>query len=227
MKPIGVDHPKFLERRSKLKAGQYNGAYYYSKEIIENIMPRVKTDRPWDTLGMRAVGTYDHALVFIHHNINMDNVYYWLRGYEDLVLVVSSPYTLNWAKATGYKAIYVPLSIDTEYVSKFKTKKTKDTCYCGNIWSFRKDEIAETIPNDVDFQPRNICREELLKFMAPYKKVYAIGRCALEAQCLGAELLQCYKKFDLSHWKLVDNKEAAKIMQEQLDKIDGTNYSSK
>ena len=218
---IDTNNPKYIEKRARLGSGQFNGAYYYSKEIVKNIIPNVKTDRPWDTLGMRAVGTYHGAIVFIHHNIEMDKVYDWLKDYEDLVLVTSSPFTQEWAEKAGYKAIYVPLSIDTEYVSKFKTKKTKDTCFCGNIWSFRRDEIADTIPEDVDFQPKDVCREDLLKFMAPYKKVYAIGRCALEARCLGAEILQCYKKFDVSHWKLLDNKEAAKILQEGLDKIDG------
>lgn len=219
--PIGTKHPKYIEKRNKLHSGKFNGAYYYSKEIIKNIIPNVKTDRPWDTLGMRAVGSYNRAIVFIHHNKDMDRVYNWLKGYDDLVLVVSSPYTLNWAKQAGYKAIYLPLSIDTEYVSKFKTEKTKDTCYCGNIWSFRREEIERTIPAGVDFQPKEISRDRLLKFMAPYKKVYAIGRCALEAKCLGAELLQCYEKFDIDHWQVLDNKDAAKILQKELDKIDG------
>ena len=218
---IDTTHPNYIKKRSELKAGQFNGAYYYSKEIVKNIIPNVKTKRAWDTLGMKAIGTFDHALVFIHHNIDMDRVYEWLKDYDDLILITSSPFTQEWAVKAGYKAIYLPLSIDTEYVKKFKRRKTKDTCFCGNIWSFRKDEIAETIPDDVDFQPKDICREDLLKFMAQYKKVYAIGRCALEAKCLGAEILQCYKKFDVNHWKLLDNKEAAKILQKELDKIDG------
>ena len=57
--------------------------------------------------------------------------------------------------------------------------------------------------------------------MAPYKKVYAIGRCALEAQCLGAKILQCYKKFPVDHWKLLDNRDVIKYLQERLDEIDG------
>lgn len=222
---IDTNHPRYVKKRAELGSGQFNGAYYYSKEIVKNIIPNVKTDRPWDTLGMKAVGTYNHAIVFIHHNIEMDKVYRWLRDYDDLVLVTSSPYTQEWAEQAGYKAVYVPLSIDTEYVKKFKKRKTKDTCFCGNIWSFREDEIANTIPEGVDFQPKDVCREDLLRFMAPYKKVYAIGRCALEAKCLGAEILQCYKKFPVDHWKLMDNKEAAKILQEGLDKIDGIDRS--
>lgn len=218
---IATDNPKYIAKRGELKGGQFNGAYYYSKEIVKNIIPNVKTDRPWDTLGMKSIGTFDNAIVFIHHCIRMEEVYSWLKDYKNLVLVVSTPDCFEWATSEGYKTIYLPLSIDTEYVSQFKTKQTKDACFCGNIWSFRKQEIAETIPNGVDFQPPNICREELLKFMSKYKNVYAIGRCALEARCLGANILQCYKKYPVSHWKLLDNKEAAVILQNELDKIDG------
>ena len=218
---IDTNNETFIRKNKRLKKGMFNGAYYYSQEIVKNIIPYVKTKRPWDTLTMRKIGTVNGAICFLHQCIEMDKAYDWLKGYEDLVLVASSPYVYDWAIQNGYKAIYLPLSIDTEYVKQFKTKKTKDTCFCGNIWKFRKDEIAETIPEGVDFQPPNICREELLRFMAPYKKVYAIGRCALEARCLGAEILQCYKKFPVEHWELIDNKEAAKMLQVELDKIDG------
>lgn len=218
---IDTNHPCYIAKRNALKGGQFNGAYYYSQEIVKNIIPNVKTDRPWDTLGMKSIGTFDDAIVFIHHCIRMEEVYAWLKQYKNLVIVVSTPDCFKWATSEGYKTIYLPLSIDTEYVSQFKTKHTKDTCFCGNIWKFREQEIAETIPEGVDFQPPNICREDLLKFMAQYRNVYAIGRCALEARCLGANILQCYKKYPVDHWKLIDNKEASVILQKELDKIDG------
>ena len=203
-----------------MKNGKFNGAYYYSQEIVKNIIPYVKTERAWDTLTMREIGTVDGAICFLHQCVEMDKAYDWLKDYEDL-LVVSSPYVYDWAVQKGYKAIYLPLSIDTEYVKQFKKKRrTKNACFCGNIWKFREQEIAETIPGDVDFQPPNICREDLLKFMSDYKYVYAIGRCALEAQALGAKILQCYKKFPVEHWKLIDNKDAAIMLQRELDKID-------
>lgn len=217
---ITTDHPMYIAKRGNLNGGQFNGAYYYSQEIVKNIIPNVKTSRPWDTLGMKSIGTFNDAIVFIHHCIQMEKVYDWLKNYENLVIVVSTPDCFKWATSEGYKTIYLPLSIDTEYVSQFKTKQTKDACFCGNIWAFRKQEIAETIPDGVDFQPPNICREDLLKFMAQYRNVYAIGRCALEARCLGANILQCYKKYTVEHWKLLDNKEAAAILQKELDKID-------
>ena len=90
----------------------------------------------------------------------------------------------------------------------------------GNRWSFKK-KYEEKLPSNVDFPPPNIPREELLKFIAPYRKVYAIGRCAIEAKVLGCEILPFYDPFpDPEYWAVLDNKEAAEILQEELDVID-------
>ena len=201
--------------------GAHNGAYYYSQEIVKNIIPNVKTWRPWDTLGMKFIKSYDHAIVFIHHNINHDKVYSWLRRYSDLVLVCSTPLTYEWARTVrGSHAVFLPLSVDVDYVKQFRTDKTKDTCYMGNRWSFKKP-YEDKLPLDVDFPPQNIPREELLKWVAPYRKVYAIGRCAIEAKILRCEILPFYPVFpNPDYWKVVSNQEAAQLLQSQLDKID-------
>ena len=77
------------------------------------------------------------------------------------------------------------------------------------------------MPKDLDFPPADLEREELLKFIAPYKECYAIGRCALEAMVLGCKikpfLMDRYP--DPNYWKILDNKNAAKILQEELDKL--------
>lgn len=202
--------------------GTHNGAYYYSKEIVKNIIPNVKTDRPWDTLGMRFLHTDDHAIVFLHHNINHERVYCWLRRYQDLVLICSTPLTYKWARTVrGSHAVFLPLSVDVDYVKQFRTDKTKDTCYMGNRWSFKKP-YEDKLPPNVDFPPPNISREELLKWIAPYRKVYAIGRCAIEARVLGAEILPFYDPFpEPNYWKVVSNQEAAQMLQKSLDQIDG------
>lgn len=201
--------------------GHFNGAYYYSQEIVKNIIPNVKTDRNWDTLGMRFLRTNDHSIVFIHHNLNHEKVYSWLKQYKDLVLVCSTPATLEWAKTvSGCHAVFLPLSVDVDYVKQFKTGKTKDVCYSGNRWSFKR-KYENRLPEGVEFPPQNIPREELLKWIAPYKKVYAIGRCAIEAKVLGAEILPFYDPYpDPSFWKVVSNRGAAKILQSLLDQID-------
>lgn len=202
--------------------GFYNGAYYYSKEIVKNIIPNVKTKRPWDTVGMKFLHSADHAIVFLHHNLKPEVNYKWLLRYNDLVLVCSSDVTYKWTKSLPKQhAIFLPLSIDTEYVKQFKTKKTKQACYAGNKWAFKYPDLKKYVPKDVDYPPENIPREELLKFIAPYRECYAVGRSALEAKCLGCKIKVCDHRYpDPSFWKLIDNKEAAKLLQKELDLLD-------
>lgn len=209
-----VFHPK--------GSGAHNGAYYYSQEIVKNIIPYVNTDRPWDTMGMKFLRSNDHAIVFLHHNKDWDKVYGWLWKYKDLIYVCSSEATYAWAKdqLNGH-AIFLPLSVDVEYVKKFRTDKTKEACYAGNRWKFKTKDIANYVPEGVDFPPKNIPREELLKFVAPYRTCYAIGRSAIEARILGCHLEVCDSRYpDPGFWKILDNAEAAKILQKELDMLE-------
>ena len=57
--------------------------------------------------------------------------------------------------------------------------------------------------------------------MAKYKRVYAVGWTAIEAKILGAEVLPYDSRFpDPRVWKVIDNSEAAVILQQKLDKIE-------
>ena len=218
---ISTNNPSYQLIRQNFKNGMHNGAYYYSQEIVKNIIPYVKTTRNWDTLGMRGVGSLDHSIVFLHHGINHDKVYNWLNYYEDQILVCSTYETLDWAKSKGKKAIFLPLSIDVEYVKQFRTKKTKRACYAGNRWAFKREDEDKNIPSYVDFPPKDISREEMLKFIAEYRELYAIGRCALEGLVLGCKIKPFFHKYmNPDYWKILDNKEAAKMLQEMLDEID-------
>lgn len=202
-------------------SGAHNGAYYYSQEITKNIIPNVNTRRPWDTMGMKFLRSADHAIVFLHHCLSWDRVYTWLDKYKDQIFVCSTKPTYDWAKSKGKKAIFLPLSIDIDYVKQFKTKKTRQACYAGNRWAFKRKDENENIPDYVDFPPPNMPREEMLKWVAQYREIYAIGRCALEGIALGCEVKPFYHVYpDPSYWKLLDNKDAAKILQSELDKID-------
>lgn len=203
--------------------GMYNGAYYYSREIVKNIIPLVKTERPWDTLGMRCTRSADHAIVFIHHNLKHDQVYGWLKRYKDLIYVCSSEESYEWAKnQPDSHAIFLPLSIDVDYVKQFKAKKTKQACYAGNKWGFKEKDIAKYVPKGVKFPPANMPRDELLAWIAPFKECYAVGRTALEAKALGCKIKVCDHRYpDVKFWELIDNKKAAKMLQKELDRIDG------
>lgn len=222
---IDHNHPEYIERRKKLGNGKYNGCYYYSKEIVDNIIPLVKTKRDWNTIGRDVEGMHNGMIVFLHDNSTPWN-YDWLKNYDDLVLVCSSQYTMDSVKYWGH-TILLPMSIDTEYVKKFRVKeKTKETCFVGNVWvknSVRVSPYTHStgIPGKVDFFS-SLPREELLKEVAKYKCGFAIDRCAQELLCLGVELLPLETRYGCDNiGRLLDNRDAAKMLQAELDKIDG------
>ena len=195
-----------------------NGAYWYSKEIYENIIPHIKTKRPWVLINI-PYKCYDHAIVFIHSNLNPIR-YIWLSDYKDLILVCSQHETVDkmikWFPQSHI--VYLPLSIDVKYVSKFKRKrKTKEIAFAGRL---------SKCPKYIDQQGIDILggieREDLLKELGKYKKVYAVGRCALEARCLGCEILPYDPRYPDDRWHLYDNKDVIPMLQNILNEIDGT-----
>ena len=212
---INHDHPKYRQKWKKIGSGKYNGAFYYSKEICKNIIPRVKTDRPWITIKVPGTAC-DHAIVFIHNNLDPSS-YDYLKDYDDLILVCGIPETVPKVAHLG-KAIYLPLSVDVQYVSQFKRKKTKGTACVG-----RRDKLEKSmnLPRTVDW----ICgvkRQYMLPMMAQYEKIYAVGRTAIEARILGCEILPYDERFpDVDRWQILDNREAAVMLQKMIDEIDG------
>lgn len=200
-----------MHKRRRLGSGKYNGAYYYSIEICDNIIPLVDTDRNWVTINIPGA-CLDHSIVFIHNNLNPER-YSWLKNYDDLILVCGVPETCGKVANLG-TPIYLPLSIDIEYVKQFATKKTKDKAYVGRKNKKHMDGVH--LPSDIDFL-EGLKREELLPKMAEYKEVYAVGRTALEAVVLGCEVLPYDERFpDPSIWQPIDNREASELLQSHL-----------
>lgn len=213
--PLVVDHDHPVYQKKRLHAGRnkWNGAYYYSKEIIENILPLVDTDRNWVTINAPGYGL-EHSIVFIHNNLHPE-LYDWLSDYKDLVLVCGIPETCSKIAHLG-TAIYLPLSVDVEEVRQYCREKTEDTAFVGR-WPKR---TGLYFPEGTHFI-ENLPRPEILRRMAAHKKVYAVGRTAIEARILGCEILPYDPRFpDPSRWKVMDNKDAAKLLQKQLDQID-------
>lgn len=213
-----IDHnsPHYRRIRQGLTpSSRYNGAFYYSKEIVANIIPRVKTNRSWVT-----INTYwpedvdDGSIVFIHNNLHPE-YYEWLKDKQDLILVCGVPETRAKVEHLG-KAIYLPLSVDVDYVSQFKREKTKDVAFVG-----RRSKKTSNLSNSIDYL-MNLPRQDLLPRVAEYQKVYGVGRCAIEAKILGCEVLPYDSRYpDPSIWRILDNKDAAIILQKELEKIDG------
>lgn len=213
-----IDHtyPAYRKRWLLNGKSRWNGAFYYSKEIVNNIMPLVETDRNWITINIPNVGC-DHSIVFIHNNLHPE-YYDWLEDYNDLVLVCGIPETCEKMSHLG-KAIYLPLSVNVEEIQQFITEKTEESAFVG-----RKPKREGCVfPEDTHFI-EGLPRKELLSRMANYRKVYAVGRTAIEAKVLGCEILPYDPRFpDPSRWQILDNKDAARILQSLLDEVDRGN----
>lgn len=218
-----IDHtnPIYVQKRKAMsKDGKYNGAYYYSKEIVKNIIPNVKTERNWITIRLPEVKNHpDHSIVFIHNNRN-PNYYTYLKDYKDCVLVCSLPKTAENMRFFSDKVIYLPLSIDVKAVEKYKVKnKTKEVAYAGR--RLKLNYPNNRVPSNVDILSE-MPQSKLLREMAKYKTIYASGRTAMQAKVLGCEVLPQETNFpDSNFWKVVDNFKASKILQDKLNIIDG------
>ena len=219
---IDHTHPLYAKKRNSMgQDGKYNGAYYYSREIVKNIIPNVKTDRNWITIRLPEMTEHpDHSIIFIHNNRN-PNYYSYLRDYKDCILVCGLPSTAENLRFFG-KTIYLPLSVDVKSVEKYKVKKkTKEIAYAG-----RKIKLRYTnnrVPKGVEVLS-GMSQSKLLHEMAKYKKIYASGRTAIQAKILGCEVLPHETNFpDSNFWKVIDNFEAAKMLQKMIDEIDGKN----
>lgn len=217
---IDHTHPLYANKHRSLKNGnQYNGAYYYSKEIVKNIIPNVKTDRNWITIRLPEMSVHPgHSIIFIHNNRN-PNYYSYLKEYKDCILVCGLPQTAENLRFYG-KTIYLPLSVDVKSVEKYRVKnKTKEIAYAGR--KIKLEYTNNRVPKGTEILS-DMPQSKLLREMAKYKKIYASGRTAIQAKILGCEVLPHETNFpDSRIWKIVDNKEAAKILQDKLNIIDG------
>ena len=217
-----IDHtnPIYAKKRNSMsKDGKYNGAYYYSKEIVKNIIPNVKTDRNWITIRLPEMTNHpDHSIIFIHNNRN-PNYYAYLRDYKDCILVCGLPNTAENLRFFG-KAIYLPLSIDVKMVEKYRVKnKTKEIAYAGR--KLKLNYQNNRVPKDVEILS-GMPQSKLLREMAKFKTIYASGRTAMQAKVLGCKVLPHETNFpDSRFWKVIDNLDAAKMLQSMLDRIDG------
>lgn len=214
---INHDHPEYRRKWKIAGKNKFNGAFYYSKEICKNIIPNVETDRNWITVNLPGYGA-EHSIVFVHNNLRPER-YDWLTKYKDIVLVCGVPETVEKVSHIG-KAIYLPLSIDVGYVEQFRIppEEMSGAAFVGRPSKRTMDGI--NLPAGIPYL-EGMSRALLLPAMARYKQVYAVGRTAIEAKALGCEVLPYDPRFpDPDRWQVIDNLEAARILQLKLDGID-------
>ena len=210
---VNHEDKDYAARRWAVSVNKYNGAYYYSKEICGIMIPRVKTDRSWITVN--AFKACDHAIVFVHNNLHPER-YNWLTKYHDLIMVCGIPETCDRVSHIG-TPVYLPLSVDVEEVETYRTEKTKEAAFVGRP----SKRLGKSFPQRVDYL-EGMPRRKLLAEVAKYRKVYAVGRSAIEAKILGCEVLPYDDRFpDPDRWQILDTREAADILQGKLNGLDG------
>lgn len=217
---FGTKDPVYSRWVSRGLDGSHNGAHYYAKEIEDLILPHIEADVFIVTTGgtVQPKKVPDGCVFVCHHNVMPVEVYekFLDRG---ILWVCSKPSTVEKLEEVGEKAVYIPLSIDTQYVENFKTKKTKDIAFVGNFWNF-KEKYLESLPLNVH-HVGGLSRERLLKEMAKYRRVIAEGRCNMEAQVLGCEVeLPDYDnpKIDVIPRKVLDSRDAISFWRQVLAK---------
>lgn len=213
---ISHTHPRYHRIWDRAGENRYNGAYYYSREIVKNIIPEVETGRNWITINIPGEGA-NHAIFFVHNNLQPEK-YDWIRqyGFQDVILICSTMDTWHHFYDEGWKALYLPLSIDTKYVEQFKRPKTKKVAFAGR----KSKAIFGNLPEGIDHLS-GMKRKDLLSAMAEYEQIYAVGRTAIEARALGCEILPYDVRYPNPElWQVKDNKDAARLLQEKLDMID-------
>lgn len=208
---IDHNHPAYIRKRNMIGTARWNGAYYYSREITEFIIPNVKTDRNWITLNLKEeqIGC-DHAIFFVHNHPNCPEWYEWLKKYDDLILVCCAEDDMEKVAHLG-TPIFLPLSVDVEYVKQFRCEKTRQIAYAG------RRQKREDAPKNIDYIS-GLPRTRFLKQLAKYEKVYAVDRAEIEAKILGCEILR-YSYKSVAPAEIIDSREAAVMLQKALEEI--------
>lgn len=187
---LGTKSQKFLNWYANQGVKRNNGSYFYSKEIEDIILPKLKDLNVFVvTAGAILYRKYeipDGSVIVCHDNRETKKSYGKFFG-KNCLWICSKHSTVDTLESYGEKALYVPLSIDTHYVAKYKRKRRPgNTAFVGNAWGFKK-EYLENLPKDI-VQLSDMERLPLIKEMAKYKRVIAEGRVYLEAMILGCKV---------------------------------------
>lgn len=191
-----------------------NGAWVYTEDLEQRIIPYIDTDRIWVTYNMMDV-RFHHAIVIVHNNLGADR-YTWLRKCNDLILVCGVPETCDIMKVYG-ETLYLPLSVNVAEIEKHRKPKTKKVCYAGRRTKMEFSEV------DLSHVPHlyGMEHDRFLDNLAEYEEVYAVGIAAIEAKVLGCKVLPFDRRFpDPDRWQVLDNADAVPILQARLDEIE-------
>lgn len=220
MKIVGTKSDRYHNWYSRQGMSRNNGAYWYAKEIEDIILPSLNNLNLWiNTVGSgfyQAREVPDRAVIVCHDNIRTLKSYMKFFG-KKILWVCSKQSSATLLSSKGENAIYIPLSIDVEYVEQFKRKRrTKDIAYVGNAWGFKKEYLS-SLPSNI-VQLNGMDRDDLLKEMSKYRTIIAEGRCLMEAKVLGAKTeLPTHGYGDIVDREVIDSRQVIEDWRTALE----------
>ena len=85
----------------------------------------------------------------------------------------------------------------------------------------RVKKLTNRVPSGCDILS-GMPQTALLNQMSKYKTIYAVGRTAIQAKILGCKIGVYDERFpDPNFWKVLDSSDVVKILQREIDRIDG------
>lgn len=191
-----------------------NGAVTYSIDIAKFQLPEWENVLgPNDLLStapppctIKIPPGINNAIVYLHSwPVNPDfwtfQSRYVFPAKNIIYITAYKPYCKTLIKY-GYKAVYIPMTIDTDAVRQYAQPKSREGfVYYGNIMqvkqsTYRKIKIAcKNLNIPLDTISRNkyngeiITYDDALSIASTYNYGIGVGRCALEMQALGLKTL--------------------------------------
>lgn len=218
---LGTQSPKYKRWWLRQGDGRFNGAYWYAKEIEDIILPEIKSNAFINTVAVAIHLPYQipiGAFVVAHDNHQTIQRYRKLFN-KGITWICSLDTTQMVLEQAGEKTAFIPLSVDSEYVSQFETtEKTEGTAFFGNSWGFKQKYLNELKKGGEVAILSKAPRHDLLAKVAKYENVIAEGRCAIEAQMLGCNVTapDYEREFNSVVPPMMDSREVIPMWREVL-----------
>jgi hypothetical protein len=189
------------------------GAITYSEDLVKHQLPYWKevlgeydllsTAPPFDTIELPE--RIDTAILYLHtwpveDALERHKARNGIKAKQVIYISAYRPYT-ELLKANGYKAVYIPMSIDVEHVKQYQQPKANHDriLYYGNVSTVKRallKEIKDTCTKlnlDLDilswnrWEGKKVSHEEALRIASTYNYAITVGRCTLELMALNVK----------------------------------------
>jgi hypothetical protein len=196
----------------------YGGAKTYSEDLLKYQIPKwkkvlgkndiISTCPPPDRT--QISGTYRTFIWYLHkypkkNSIGnlQDSLNHSKIQFDNLIIIASYKEYVKHLVKRGFKAVFIPMSIDVEYIQKFKSKDKKGIVYFGNLYPSKIETYRQikfglrSLGISIDTLSKGSFNgikqinpgKNTYEFISKYKYGIGVGRCALEMWALGLKVL--------------------------------------